>query len=200
MASPPGAQASSDEPCSSITGLSINAEAEHLTIDIDIEDPDLGEDEAVSAVLRLAAYNAVLACVRSDLPPIELYLRVVGADDSQQLNNEYRGKDKPTNVLSFPAIEPGFIDTAIRQALEGGPPLMLGDIIIAAPVIVEEAKAQKKHVNDHLAHMVVHGVLHLFGHDHIDDQDAQVMEDLERLILSGVGIADPYREELIDDR
>lgn len=199
MSSPLSALAPSDEPSSSITGLGITAEAEHLDIDIDIEDHGLGEVDAVEVVLRSAANNAVLACVEADLPPAELYLRVVGADDSQRLNHEYRGKNKPTNVLSFPAIEPDLVEASLKQALAGGPPLMLGDIIIAAPVIIEEAKAQKKHIKDHLAHMVVHGVLHLFGHDHIDDHDAQIMEDLERSILSGFGIADPYQEELTDD-
>ncbi|WP_262693678.1 rRNA maturation RNase YbeY [Kordiimonas aquimaris] len=200
MPNPLGALAPSDDPSSSITGLGITAEAEHLNIDIDIEDHGLGKAETVEAVLRLATTHAVTACVNGNLPPAELYVRVVNADDSQQLNGEYRGKDKPTNVLSFPAIEPDFIDIAIEQALADGPPVMLGDIIIAAPVIIEEAKTQKKHVNDHLAHMVVHGVLHLFGHDHINDQDAQIMEDLERNILSGIGIADPYQEEFTDDR
>ena len=199
MTDPIGTVPPPDDPSSSMTSLNIDVEADHLDIDIDIEDETLGDAEDVSNLMRRAAVNAVAAGLDVAVPPSEIYVRIVGVTDSQQLNHEYRGKNKPTNVLSFPALEPARIKDACQQAVAGGPPLLLGDIIIAGPVIVEEAEAQNKNVNDHLIHMVVHGVLHLLGYDHIDDQGAHIMEDLERIILSGFGIADPYQEELRND-
>ena len=115
----------------------------------------------------------------------ELTIRVVGAEESQALNRDYRGKDKPTNVLSFPADLPDEIDVNL-----------LGDMIICAPVVAKEAQEQGKTEHDHWAHMVVHGTLHLQGYDHIDDQEAEQMELLEAEILAGLGIANPYQASL----
>ncbi len=116
----------------------------------------------------------------------ELSIRLVDASESQQLNLEYRGKDKPTNVLSFPFEVP--------EALQGLDEVshLIGDLIICAPVVADEAKQQNKPAMHHWAHMVVHGCLHLLGYDHITDEEAQVMEDLERSILSKLDITDPY--------
>ena len=102
----------------------------------------------------------------------------------RKLNRTYRGKDKPTNVLSFPAGE----------ALEGkGKTQPLGDVAIALGTVKREARAQGKTVGDHLMHLMVHAVLHLLGYDHESDPDADEMETLERKALAGLGIADPYR-------
>ncbi|WP_043769115.1 rRNA maturation RNase YbeY [Algiphilus aromaticivorans] len=109
-----------------------------------------------------------------------LCLRVVDADESRALNHRFRGKNRPTNVLSFPAASP------LVEEPE------LGDIVLCAPVIAAEAAEQGKSPRAHWAHMVVHGVLHLRGHDHIDDDEARVMEAAERRILAGLGFADPY--------
>jgi len=106
----------------------------------------------------------------------EVTLRIVGAAESRTLNREYRGKDKPTNVLSFPYEAPG----------------ELGDLVLCAPVVNREAKEQGKAAAAHWAHMVVHGVLHLRGFDHIRTADAKVMEDRERAILARLAFADPY--------
>jgi len=116
----------------------------------------------------------------------ELSIRIVDESESQQLNLEYRGKDKPTNVLSFPFEVP--------EALVGLDEVghLIGDLIICAQVVTEEAKQQNKPLMHHWAHMVVHGCLHLLGYDHITDEEAQVMEDLERTILSKLDISDPY--------
>ena len=100
----------------------------------------------------------------------------------RRLNRDFRGKDKPTNVLSFPA------DSLARS----GRRLELGDIALALGVVRREAKAQGKAAADHLAHLMVHGVLHLLGYDHETDQDAATMEGLERKALAALGIADPY--------
>ena len=102
------------------------------------------------------------------------------ADDPtvQDLNARFRQKDKPTNVLSFPAAESAFPH--------------LGDVILGYDYCAAEAVAQNKTLADHLSHLVVHGVLHLLGYDHIEDDEAEEMEGEERLILAGMGIADPY--------
>lgn len=115
-------------------------------------------------------------------------LAVVLADDrlSRRLNRTWRGKDKPTNVLSFPAADS---DARPKDA-----PLLLGDVILAGGVIAAEAEAQGKRLSAHLAHLVVHGVLHLLGHDHEHDRDAQRMEALEIRVLRTLGVANPYEE------
>lgn len=111
----------------------------------------------------------------------ELCLRVVDEDEMRALNARYRGRDYPTNVLSFPADLPA-----------GTPLALLGDIVICAPVVEREAREQHKPSRAHWAHLVVHGTLHLLGHDHEKPRDARRMESLEREILGAIGIPDPY--------
>ncbi|MFO8046917.1 MAG: rRNA maturation RNase YbeY [Halomonas sp.] len=113
----------------------------------------------------------------------ELTVRLVGTVESRQLNRDYRGHDRPTNVLSFPFECPPGVELPL-----------LGDLVICHPVVVAEAAEQDKAQRDHYAHMVVHGTLHLLGHDHIEDEEAEAMESLEREILASLGIDDPYRE------
>ena len=115
----------------------------------------------------------------------EIALLLADAETLHGLNREWRGQDKPTNVLAFPADTP---------VLPGGPPPALGDIAIAGPVVEAEAAAQGKTVPAHFAHLVVHGILHLLGYDHETDAEATIMEDMERRILDRLGIADPYAE------
>jgi probable rRNA maturation factor len=110
-----------------------------------------------------------------------LVLRLVDRSESESLNSRYRGKGGPTNVLSFAA------DLPEEVALP-----LLGDIVICAPLVAEEAAGQGKAERDHWAHLVVHGVLHLLGYDHQDPAEAQRMEKLEVEILNQLGIADPY--------
>lgn len=114
----------------------------------------------------------------------DLTIRVVGAAESRKLNRTWRGKDKPTNVLSFPA------DPVVRgqHALA----YELGDLAICAPVVAREAREQGKSAQAHWAHMVVHGVLHLLGYDHEVDRDAAIMEAREADILTGLGYSNPY--------
>jgi len=109
----------------------------------------------------------------------ELGIRVVGARESRALNARWRGRDKPTNVLSFPAAA----ELRGRQ---------IGDLIVCAPVVAREAREQGKSVAEHWAHMVVHGTLHLLGFDHERAADARRMEGRERALLARLGIADPY--------
>lgn len=115
----------------------------------------------------------------------ELTVRIVDNSESQQLNRTYRGKDKPTNVLSFPFQCPPGIELPL-----------LGDLVICAPVVQQEALEQGKSLTAHWAHMIVHGSLHLLGFDHINDDDATQMEAEEVTILQQLGFTNPY---LLDD-
>jgi probable rRNA maturation factor len=132
--------------------------------------------------------KAVLAAAKAvSTPPAEL--AIVLGDDSgiQALNRDWRGKNAPTNVLSFPAAHPGARPGKTRPASP-----YLGDIVIAYQTVAREAAAEGKPFNHHLAHLAVHGFLHLLGYDHENDRDAQTMERLERTILKRLAIPDPY--------
>tara|TARA_Y100001956_G_scaffold63400_1_gene63726 strand:- start:118 stop:582 length:465 start_codon:yes stop_codon:yes gene_type:complete len=114
----------------------------------------------------------------------ELTIRIVDVEESHQLNHEYRGKDKPTNVLSFPFEAPPGMEINL-----------LGDLIICRQVVEREAVEQNKPLMAHWAHMVVHGSLHLLGYDHIEDDEAEEMESLETEIMQEMGFEDPYLAE-----
>lgn len=111
----------------------------------------------------------------------ELTIRVVGREESRELNRTYCGKDSETNVLSFPAELP---DGLVLP--------LLGDIVVCAPLVDDEAAEQGKTVRDHWAHLTIHGVLHLLGYDHQDDEEADEMESLEISLLESLGINNPY--------
>ncbi|MGF1702808.1 rRNA maturation RNase YbeY [Photobacterium makurazakiensis] len=117
-------------------------------------------------------------------PNAEVTIRLVDNAESHSLNHEYRGKDKSTNVLSFPFESPPGVELDL-----------LGDLIICRQVVEKEAKEQNKALNAHWAHMVVHGSLHLLGYDHIEDEEADEMEGLETEIMQKMGFNDPYAEE-----
>ena len=144
------------------------------------------EDARWEGVLEPLAGRAVAAALRgAGLDPAAHEVVVLGCDDTliAGLNGRFRGKDMPTNVLSFPAEElsPG-----------EAPPEELGDIAIAYETCVREAAEQGKRFEDHVTHLLVHAVLHLVGHDHAEEGEAALMEGLERNILAGMGLPDPY--------
>jgi len=114
----------------------------------------------------------------------EVSVRIVDEPEMHVLNRDYRDQDKPTNVLAFPAGDADFVPP-------GEAPL-LGDVVVCAGVVAREAQEQGKLLEHHWAHMLVHGTLHLLGYDHISEEQAETMEALERRILGGFGIADPY--------
>ena len=115
----------------------------------------------------------------------ELTIRLVDAEEGQELNRTYRHKDYATNVLSFPAEVPdGLLDIPL-----------LGVLVICVPVVEREAREQNKTLEAHWAHLVIHGCLHLLGYDHIDDEEAEEMEGLERQLLAELGYPDPYRDD-----
>lgn len=124
------------------------------------------------------------AAVQPQSDEVEMTVRIVDEEESHALNLNYRGKDRPTNVLSFPFECPDEVELPL-----------LGDLVICRQVVEREAQEQDKPVMAHWAHMVVHGSLHLLGYDHIEDDEAEEMESLETQIMIGLGFVDPYLSE-----
>jgi probable rRNA maturation factor len=122
----------------------------------------------------------------------EITVRVVDTAEIQQLNQQYRGKDQPTNVLSFPFEMPE-INLPDDLELDEPMPDFLGDIVICAQVVKQESIEQNKPLEHHFAHMIVHGALHLLGYDHIEQQEAEEMEEIEIKVLHKLAIDDPYQ-------
>ncbi|MBB3973206.1 rRNA maturation RNase YbeY [Hansschlegelia beijingensis] len=139
----------------------------------------LPEAEAIIAKAVSAAFAEAGLLARPDAE-----LAVTLADDARvrSLNAEWRAKDRPTNVLTFPAVEPD--ETAEAP--------MLGDVILAFETVAREARDEQKTLGDHVAHLTIHGVLHLFGFDHLEDDEADAMEAIEIRALARIGVADPY--------
>ncbi|WP_440995978.1 rRNA maturation RNase YbeY [Arhodomonas sp. SL1] len=154
-----------------------------MNIELDIQVassvPDIPED---------AAFRRWLAVALADhREAAEVSLRIVDEAEGRELNATYRGRDYATNVLSFPAELPEGVDHPV-----------LGDLVICAPVLEREADEQGKPVEAHWAHLVVHGALHLLGYDHMEDDEAEVMEGAERAILRALGYDDPYAGEPVE--
>ena len=124
------------------------------------------------------------SAVQPEGDEVEMTVRIVDEAESHELNLTYRGKDRPTNVLSFPFECPDEVELPL-----------LGDLVICRQVVEREAVEQEKPLMAHWAHMVVHGSLHLLGYDHIEDNEAEEMESLETQIMQGLGFDDPYLAE-----
>ncbi|WP_441002197.1 rRNA maturation RNase YbeY [Pseudocolwellia agarivorans] len=139
------------------------------------------EDNNLPSIEQLQLWAETALSTQKDDP--ELTIRIVELQESQELNHQYRGKDKPTNVLSFPFEVPEGIEINL-----------LGDLVICSDVVNKEAIEQNKNIHDHWAHLVIHGCLHLLGYDHIEEDDAVEMESLEIKLLSTLGIDNPYQE------
>lgn len=146
-----------------------------LDVQIACDDVDIPSLEQFKLWADLA-----LASVKGDP---ELTIRIVNSQESQELNHQYRQKNNPTNVLSFPFDVPDGVDINL-----------LGDLVICTDVVKQEALEQKKNNHDHWAHLVIHGCLHLLGYDHINEDEADEMESLEIKLLSTLGIDNPYQE------
>lgn len=121
---------------------------------------------------------------------IEIAVRLTSDDEVQTLNAQYRSKDKPTNVLSFPMIQPDLLESVTQNSDDGE--VILGDIVLAREVCEREAVERGVSVQDHAAHLIVHGTLHLLGYDHQGDAEAEAMEAMERAALADLGLHDPY--------
>ena len=148
-------------------------------------------EKAVDAAVKVA-HNSALTD-----PPIPISVSIKLSDDEEvhSLNREWRNKDKPTNVLSFPMLDDDELD-----ALDAGefisPEIMLGDIILAHGVCAAEAKRKEISLADHATHLVIHGMLHLFGYDHVDDDDGEAMEAMEVKALASMGLRNPYDDDI----
>jgi len=150
-----------------------------MTYIIDIQRHDKSIDEISDAQL----ISWATAALKAHKPIAEITLRISDSAEVQELNNRYRGKDKPTNVLSFPYKLPESLAIDIP---------FFGDIILCPVVLIKEAKEQGKTLEAHCAHLVIHGVLHLLGYDHIQPDEAFVMESEEIKLLSILGYDNPY--------
>ena len=157
-----------------------------MQLDIDIEDWPEGDWDALAA---RAAGAAGAGEPRLANPRLVVSLLFTSDAEVHSLNREWRQRDKPTNVLSFPMLERKELESLAPE----GPPVMLGDIALAAETCAREAAEKGITLADHATHLIVHGLLHLAGHDHVDsDAEAEAMEALETAILAKLGIADPY--------
>ena len=175
-----------------------------ISIDLQYAVEDRSNLPSIDSLLKYAT-----AAITGFRPEAEITIRIVEPDESHQLNLEYRGKDRPTNVLSFPATEDDdvfFFDDVDPEELKNAEEddedeqnpfdsLYIGDLVICRDVVEREAREQNKPLEAHWAHMVVHGCLHLLGFDHIDDEEAEEMEGHETEIMLSLGFADPYQED-----
>ncbi|MFD1787344.1 rRNA maturation RNase YbeY [Sphingomonas floccifaciens] len=153
--------------------------------------PDAADWEALATRAATAAIEATPQRDWLTHPvQIEIAVRLTSDDEVHTLNRQYRDKDKPTNVLSFPMVQPDLLDTVTQGSDDGE--VLLGDIVLAHGVCAAEAAEKGVSVEDHATHLIVHGTLHLLGHDHGTDAEAEAMEGLERDVLAGLGISDPY--------
>ena len=153
-----------------------------MTLRVEVQRADAGAFAPDDDIIRAWVGRALEAA--GERPNAEVSVRIVGADEMRVLNREYRNKDKATNVLSFPA--------GPVAGLPEAEPVPIGDIVVCAEVVGAEAAEQSKPIQDHWAHMLVHGTLHLLGFDHMEKHEATEMEGLETRILGAQGIADPY--------
>ncbi len=153
-----------------------------MTITLDYQINVTTTTELPSAEQMQHWVSAAVSAASTELDAAELTIRIVDRDEGLQLNKAYRGRDYATNVLSFP------FDATVQLPIP-----LLGDLVICADVVAEEAQQQHKALLDHWTHMVIHGTLHLLGYDHIQDDEAEQMEQLERDILASLNIADPYQ-------
>ncbi len=122
---------------------------------------------------------------------VEIAVRLASDDEVHRLNRQYRQQDKPTNVLSFPMVQPDLIES-LGNTDDGE--ILLGDIVLAHGICAREASEKGVSLADHAAHLIVHGVLHLLGHDHMNDVDADAMEAIERAAMASLGLHDPYQD------
>jgi probable rRNA maturation factor len=163
--------------------MSRATDAPRIEIDLSITCAAWKRARPSAATVARTAAQAALAQSGKRIGAAELSL--VLADDAtvRDLNGRWRGKDAPTNVLAFASDAPP----------AKGKPVLLGDVVLAYETVAREAKEQRKHLADHLRHLVIHGVLHLIGYDHMKAAPAKRMEALETRILASLGVADPYR-------
>jgi probable rRNA maturation factor len=158
-------------------------------------DPEWDSSSRWESLVRDAAQAAIAESAFPELARsqrlLELSVRLAADEQARALNAQWRGKDRPTNVLSFPQLD----RSQLEEAQGPGPDLILGDLLLARGVCEREAAQKHISIEDHAAHLVVHGTLHLLGYDHQDEDSARDMESREVRALARLGIADPYSED-----
>lgn len=152
------------------------------------------------ALAERAVHAAVVVSAAAPLltrpEPMEIALRFTSDAEVHALNRDYRGKDAPTNVLSFPMLsEAELADLVANGVTDHAPEIMIGDIVLAHETCAREAGGKSIALADHAAHLIVHGTLHLLGYDHMGDADAREMETRERTAMAALGLHDPYDDE-----
>lgn len=151
-------------------------------------DWDARAAEAVAAALAITPF----AELADAAPLVEVAVRLTGDEEVHALNRDFRGKDKPTNVLSFPQVQADLLE-GLANSDDGE--ILLGDIVLARETCAREAAEKGVSLADHAIHLIVHGTLHLVGYDHIDEVEAAAMEAIEVKALASLGIANPYADE-----
>ena len=151
--------------------------------------PAGGLDALADKSVKHTVAATVHAELITTLVPIEISIRLTTDTEVHNLNRQYRHQDKPTNVLSFPMVQPDLIDT-ISNTDDGE--VLLGDIVLAYETCAREAQDRGVSLEDHATHLIVHGVLHLLGYDHMTDADAVAMEAIEQSVMATLGLHDPY--------
>jgi probable rRNA maturation factor len=162
-------------------------------IDVALLCEDPWTEDGWEAIAERTALSTISATPHADLATtsaaIEISIRLTSDAEVQTLNEQYRQQDKPTNVLSFPMVQPDLIDT-LSNTDDGE--VLLGDIVLAYETCEREAQERGVRLDDHATHLIVHGVLHLLGYDHMTDADAEQMEAIERDVMASLGLHDPY--------
>jgi probable rRNA maturation factor len=162
-----------------------------IAIEADEEwDSSRSWDQLVRDAAEAAIAESAAPWLATSGRPVELSVRLASNDEVQALNGQWRGKHKPTNVLSFPLLD----EQELLEANVAGPELLLGDIILAHGICLNEAVQKGVSVEQHATHLIVHGTLHLLGYDHLDEDEAVDMEAREIRALHRLGIANPYEE------
>lgn len=166
----------------------LSVETQQISPWFDNMDWDARAAEAVAAALTLTPF----AMLADAAPLVEVSVRFTNDAEVQVLNRDFRGKDKPTNVLSFPQVQADLLVTLVNS--DDGE-ILLGDIVLARETCEREAAEKGIACSDHATHLIIHGTLHLVGYDHLDDPSASAMEALEVKALASLGIANPYADQ-----
>ena len=148
-------------------------------------------EKAVDAAVRFAA----IAEIADPVVPVSVSIKLSDNAEVHALNQEWRDKDKPTNVLSFPMLDDAELEALLAGTYDA-PEIMLGDIILAYETCAAEATEKDIPIAHHATHLVIHGMLHLLGHDHIEDEEAELMEALEVKALASMGLPNPYTDQI----
>ena len=164
-----------------------------IHIELTREDPwpaDTDWDALAARAARAAIERTPHGELITTAATVEISVRLTSDEEVHGLNAQYRQKDKPTNVLSFPMVQADLLATVSQNSDDGE--LLLGDIVMAHGVCAREAMEKNVSIAEHATHLLVHGTLHLLGYDHMGDEEAEGMEEIERQALASLGIADPY--------